>query len=175
MAAVDPIVNAQLCKYFPALTPKQATNLCFYSMGANHQDISSLLDAAPITIKKSLESVQKYFNANSLPELKTVFWAGFTFRQICSKYRIDCDKVVNCPYIDSLGVLSPVFPELNKNQLSGAVLYSIGFSFPEIAFKSRNTISQVEQFISEAMAALGAGSIQLLRMMITSRFIVDLC
>lgn len=44
MAAVDPIVYAQLCKYFPALTPKQATNVCFYSMGANHQDISSLLE-----------------------------------------------------------------------------------------------------------------------------------
>jgi len=93
MAAVDPIVNAQLCKYFPALTPKQATNLCFYSMGANHQDISSLLDAAPITIKKSLESVQKYFNTNSLPELKTVFWAGFTFRQICSKYKLHLSPV----------------------------------------------------------------------------------
>lgn len=93
MAAVDPIVYAHLCKSFPALTPKQATNVCFYSMGANHQDISSLLNTAPVTVKKSLESVQKYFNVNSLPELKTVFWAGFTFRQVCMKYSINCDEV----------------------------------------------------------------------------------
>ena len=175
MAAVDPIVYAQLCKLFPALTPKQATNLCFYSSGANHQDISTLLEATPITIKKSLESVQKYVNASSLPDLRTVFWAGFTFRQICIKYSIDREKFIDSYHADALCALKPVFPELNKNQLSGAVLYSIGFSAADIAIKCRFSKVQIEQFITEAMVALGAGTENLLRLLITSRFITDLC
>jgi len=175
MAAVDPIVYAQLCKSFPALTPKQVTNVCFYSMGANHQDISNLLNATPITVKKSLESVQKYFNVSSLPELKTVFWAGFTFRQICAKYRIDRDSVFVSVHTDILNVLKPVFPELNKNQMFGAILYSIGVPAAEIALKSHFSISEIEGLLIEAMAALGTGSEILLRMLITSRFILDLC
>ncbi|WP_313052668.1 hypothetical protein [Pantoea piersonii] len=175
MAAVDPIVYAHLCKSFPALTPKQATNVCFYSMGANHQDISSLLNTAPVTVKKSLESVQKYFNVNSLPELKTVFWAGFTFRQVCMKYSINCDEVFSSLRSETLIALKPFFPELNKNQMLGAILYSVGFPASEMAAKGRFTIAQLERLIAEAMAAMGVGTVILLRMIITSRFILDLC
>lgn len=175
MAAVDPIVYAQLCKYFPALTPKQATNVCFYSIGANHQDISRLLESAPVTVKKSLESVQKHFNTDSLPELKTVFWAGFTFRQICAKYSINCDELFNSLRTDALISLKPVFPELNKNQMLGAILYSVGFPATEIAVKSRFSVAQIEQLLAEAMTAMGVASEILLRMLITSRFILDLC
>lgn len=175
MAAVDPIVYAQLCKLFPALTSKQATNLCFYSMGASHQDISSLVEATPITIKKSLESVQKYFNASSLPELKTVFWAGFAFRQVCNKYAIDGERFLKVYQPDALFALRPVFPELNKHQLAGAVLLAIGHSVAEIAAQSRFTLMQTNQLLSEAIDAMGAGSGLLLRILITSRFINDLC
>ncbi|MBP2157379.1 hypothetical protein [Erwinia rhapontici] len=175
MAAVDPIENTQLCKYFPALTPKQVTNLCFYSTGANYQDISSLLETAPGTIKKSIESVQKHYSARSLPELKTVFWACLTFHLICAKYSIDGEKFVATIHLDAICALRPVFPELNKHQLAGAVLYSIGHSIRDIALKSHHTSSQVEQHIIEAMDALRTDSEQLLRMSITSRFIMDLC
>ncbi|WP_413676666.1 hypothetical protein [Pantoea dispersa] len=175
MAAVDPIVFAQLCKLFPALTSKQATNLCFYSMGASHKDISSLAEATPITIKKSLESVQKYFNASSLPELKTVFWAGFAFRQVCNKYAIDGERFLKFYQPDALSVLMPVFPELDKHQLTGAVLHAIGYSAAEIAAKSSFTLMQTNQILSEAIGGLGAGSGLLLRILITSRFINDLC
>ncbi|WP_099319792.1 hypothetical protein [Erwinia amylovora] len=175
MAAVDPIQNVQLCKYFSALTPKQATNLCFYSMGANHQDIARLLDATPVTVKKSLESVQKYYSAGSLPELKTVFWAGITFRLICKKYRIEVADFHHTAQSNATCILKPLFPELNKYQITGAVLLSAGLSLEYIASISRHTSLQIEQHITEAMTALGAVSEQLLRMLITSRFILDLC
>lgn len=175
MAAVDPIENTKLCKYFPALTPKQVTNLCFYSTGANYQDISSLLQTAPGTIKKSLESVQKHYSAQSLPELKTVFWACFTFHLICAKYCIDGQRFVATIHVDTIFALKPFFPELNKHQLAGAVLYSIGHSIRDIALKSHHSCAQVEQHIIEAMAALRIDSEKLLRMCVTSRFIMDLC
>lgn len=175
MAAVNPIENTQLCKHFSALTSKQATNLCFYSTGASYQDISSLLETSPGTIKKSLESVQKHFNSGSLPELKTVFWACITFQLICSKYGIDGQKISNALNLDKICALAPVFPELNKCQMAGAVLYSIGYSVADIALKSSYTCAQIEQYILEAMSELGAASKQLLRILITSRFIVDLC
>lgn len=175
MAAVDPIVNAQLCKYFPALTAKQVTNVCFYSIGANHQDISSLLETAPVTVKKSLESVQKHFHTHSLPELKTVFWAGFFFRQICNKYSINCHELFTTLRTDALNSLKPFFPELNKNQMLGAILYSIGFPASEIAGRGHFSIIQAEQFLTEAMTAMGVTSAILLRLLITSRFILDLC
>lgn len=175
MAAVNPIENAQLCKLFPALTPKQITNLCFYSMGAAYQDVSGLLGATPTTIKKSLESAQKYFNVGSLPELKTAFWARFVFRQICNKYGIDSERFMDSIHQEEIAALRPIFPELNKYQLSGAVLHSIGFAASEIATKSRFTAAQIDQLIREAVVALEAGSELLLRMLITSRFINDLC
>lgn len=175
MAAVDPIVYAQLCKYFPALTPKQVTNVCFYSLGANHQDISTLLETAPVTVKKSLESVQKHFNTDSLPELKTVFWAGFFFRQICAKYSISSHEVLTSLRTDALSALKPFFPELNKNQMLGAILFSVGFPASEIATKGRFSVNQIEQLLAEAMVAMGVASDILLRMLITSRFVLDLC
>lgn len=174
MAAVDPIVYAQLCKLFPVLTPKQATNCCFYSLGANHQDISTLLGATPIAVKKSLESSQKYFKAESLPELKTVFWTRFTYWQICRKYQVGDDRL-GILSLDACKPLRHIFPELNRNQLYSVIHNCAGFPVDDIAEQSKASASDIELYLREAMKLLEATTQSLLRGLVTSRFVLDLC
>lgn len=174
MAAVDPIVYAQLCKFFPALTSKQATNLCFYSMGTSHQELSSLVGSSPSTIKKSLESAQKHFSAESLPELKMVFWAGFAFRQICAKFRLDYEQLITMLNIKTWGNLKSIFPELTECQMISSVLYSIGFTLYDIAEMVHRTTYDIEECIHLSMDLLGTKTKLLLRALVTSRFIINL-
>lgn len=174
MAAVDPIVYARLCKLFPVLTPRQATNCCFYSLGTNHQDISTLLGASPIAVKKSLESSQKYFKTDSLPELKTVFWTRFTYRQICLKYHIGGDQfgIVSS---DAFKPLNHIFPELNRKQIFCVIHNCAGFSTSDISLQSNVSVSDIEIYLREGMKLLEATTQSLLMVLVTSRFVLDLC
>lgn len=175
MAAGDPIVYPQLCKLFPKLTPKQATNSCLYSIGSNYQDISSLQNATPAAIKKSLESSQKYFNVESLPELKTVFWSSFVLKQIYRKYRISTDNTDALLTTDSIAVLQNIFPELDQVQTRSAVLHSVGITQEEMAIQSSSSVAHIKHSLLEAMAILGIGTLALLRTLVISRLIIDLC
>ncbi|WP_455865268.1 hypothetical protein [Pantoea agglomerans] len=174
MAAVDPIVYAQLCKLFPFLTPRQATNCCFYSLGINHQDISTLVGTSPIAVKKSIESSQKYFQTDSLPELKTVFWTRFTYRQICMKYHIG-DNQSGIVSSDAFKPIHHIFPELNRKQIFCVIHNCAGFAISDISQHSNVSVSDLEIYLREGMKLLEATTHSLLQVLVTSRFVLDLC
>ncbi|PIF06884.1 hypothetical protein [Candidatus Pantoea floridensis] len=175
MAAEDPIVYAQLCKLFPALTPKQALNLCYYSLGSNYEGVSSLTDSTPAASKKSLESIQKYFDVRSLTDLKSEFWARFFTHQINKKYSWTDAHSLKVLGADNVSSLLPLFPELTRDLLINTIFHYFGYSMNDIALSRGISATHAEISVHEAMSALGAGSDQLLRTVISSRFMGDLC
>ena len=175
MAAEDPIVNAQLCKLFPALTPKQALNLCYYSLGSNYEGVSILTDSTPAASKKSLESIQKYFDVRSLTDLKSEFWARFFTHQINKKYSWVDAHSLNVLGSENVSSLLPLFPELTRDHLISTIFHYFGYSMNDIAISRGISATHAEIAVHEAMTVLGGGSDQLLKTVISSRFMDDLC
>lgn len=175
MAAEDPIVNAQLCKLFPALTHKQALNLCYYSLGSNYDGVASLTDSTPAASKKSLESIQKYFDVRSLTDLKSEFWATFFTHQVCKKHSWNDAHNLRSLSADNVSELLPLFPELTRDHLISTIFHYFGYSMNDIAISQNISTTHAEITVHEAMSAISASSNQLLRTVVSSRFMGDLC
>ncbi|WP_426768644.1 hypothetical protein [Erwinia aphidicola] len=175
MAAVDPIVYAQLCKPFPALTERQVTNLCFYALGTVHQDASLLLGLAPSTIKKSLESSQKNLGLESVYDFKPVFWARLALKQICSKKGINFYHLLDLDALSTLNKISYIIPELQSEKFDIAILYTLGFSTSVLAHRFSQDLSLVESTLASVLHILGIPNLGLLRHYVASRLMLDLC
>ncbi|WGK59994.1 hypothetical protein [Pantoea sp. SS70] len=175
MAAVDPIVYAQLCKPFPVLTERQVTNLCFYALGTVHQDASLLLGLAPSTIKKSLESSQKNVGLESVHDFKPVFWARIALKQICQNNGLDFYPLLNLEGLNTLKKISHIIPELKSESFKFAVLYTLGFSASVLASSFSIDLTVVEEKLMAVMIFFDIPNLALLRPYIASRLLLDLC
>ncbi|MCE2003889.1 hypothetical protein RN053_06795 [Pantoea dispersa] len=175
MAAVDPIVYAQLCKPFPVLTERQVTNLCFYALGTVHQDASLLLGLAPSTIKKSLETSQKNVGLESVQDFKPVFWARFALKQICAKNGLNFYSLLNLDAINSLKKIAYVIPELKSEKFDFAILYTLGFSASVLANRFSLALHNVEETLVSVLELFDIPNLVLLRPYIASRLLLDLC
>lgn len=175
MAAVDPIVYAQLCKPFPVLTERQVTNLCFYALGTVHQDASLLLGLASSTIKKSLESSQKNVGLESVQDFKPVFWARIALKQICKNNGLDFYPLLNLDGLNILKKISYVIPELKSDRFDFAILYTLGFSASVLARSLSLDLSVVEETLGAVMHIFNIPTLGLLRHYIASRLLTNLC
>ncbi|MEQ9928020.1 helix-turn-helix transcriptional regulator [Pectobacterium parvum] len=169
MAAVDPIAYNSLCKLFHSLTAKQATNCCLYSLGANYSETAFLQELSSTAVRRSLELTQRNLSANTLPEIKTIFWSVFVVRQIFNKYRLQ-----DAQSLESFSCLAPLFPELTISEITCSVLLSGGYSKGHIAGTLKISDDTVNQFIEKTVSKLNVDSTLLLQILIISRLIVDL-
>ena len=175
MAAVDPIVYAQLCKPFPVLTERQVTNLCFYALGTVHQDASLLLGLAPSTIKKSLETSQKNVGLESVQDFKPVFWARFALKQICTNNGLNFYPLLNLDALNTLKKIAYIIPELQSEKFELAILYALGFSASALAQRFSLDLPVVEEILGSVLRLFDIPTLGLLRHYIASRLILDLC
>lgn len=169
MAAVDPIAYIRFCKLFPSLTAKQATNCCFYSMGANYSEIASLQELSSTAVRRSLELSQKNLGASTLPGIKNIFWSGFIVRQIVNKYHLK-----NVKGSSSFSCLSSIFPELTLSEIICSVLLSGGQTKKHISGVMMISEDDISQHIDSAQSKLSVDSLHLLTLIVISRLMVDL-
>lgn len=169
MAAVDPIGYAQLCKLFPALTAKQVTNSCFYSLGANYSEAASLQNLKATAVRRSLELTQKNLGASAMPGIRNIFWCVFIVRQIINKYRLHDAQTA-----DAFMCLESIFTELNTSEIACAVLTAGGYTIGHIGKILRAPDEAIYQLIDRCIVKLNVESAFFLKLLIVSRLMVDL-
>ena len=169
MAAVDPIAYNSLCKLFPALTAKQVTNTCFYSLGANYSETATLQELSPAAVRRSLELTQKNLKALTLPNVKTIFWSRFVLRQIWIKYHLHDVKDAF-----SFSCLSHIFPKLTNEQIACCVLLSGGHSRDYLMSFMNRSSEIINQLINGSISRLEVGTEFMLKIYVTSCCIIDL-
>ena len=169
MAAVDPIVFNPVRKLFPALTVKQVTNSCFYSLGANYSETAFLQELSPTAVRRSLELTQKNLKTPTLPLVKNVFWSQFVLRQVVLKYHLS-DVGEPCAFM----CLSHPFPKLSSDEIVCCVLLSGGHSREHLMNILKRPLDSINNLIANAIARLEAGSEFLLKVLVTSYLVIDL-
>jgi len=169
MAAVDPIVFNPVRKLFPALTAKQVTNSCLYSLGANYSETAFLQELSPTAVRRSLELTQKNLKTPTLPLIKNVFWSQFILRQIMLKYHLDD---VDEP--SAFLCLSHLFPKLSNDEILCCVLMSGGYSRGHLMNILKRPIDSIDNLITNAIVRLEAGNEFLLKVLVTSYLLIDL-
>ncbi|MBY4841293.1 hypothetical protein [Pantoea sp. DY-5] len=169
MAAVDPIVFNPVRKLFPALTVKQVTNSCLYSLGANYSETAFLQELSPTAVRRSLELTQKNLKTPTLPHVKNVFWSQFILHQILLKYHL-YDECEPCAFL----CLSHLFPKLSNDEIVCCVLLSGGHSREHIMNILKKPLDSINNLIANAIVRLEAGNEFLLKVFVTSYLVIDL-
>lgn len=175
MAAVDPIVYAQLCKYFPKLTQIQVTDACLYSAGATYKEIGELRGVSPETIKKSLEAAQKRLDIGNLQTLRMVFLSRVI---LCGgKDHNHSENTVSAS--SSLSLLSadsfvPLVPELTLRQATYVFHFVCGLTVELIADLVGATAEDIRKAIESALGVLQIPSLSSLRIYILSKLLMNL-
>lgn len=178
MAAVDPIVYAQLCKLFPNLTILQVADVCLYSAGATYKDIGQLRAVSPETVKKSLEAAQKRLCISNLQSLKVAFLCRLLFRQALS---ISSISNLNKDDLDSFAVTSEeieklrmIHPRLSLVQATCVLYFVCGLDINKISDEVGKNLSEVESAMTDALTVLNVPSLHSLRVMVLSEFFIKL-
>lgn len=176
MAAVDPIVYAQLCKLFPKLTQLQVTDTCLYSAGATYKEIGELRGVSPETIKKSLEAARKRLEINNLQSLRLIF---------LSRVMLSFKSSVNHPLerhnpnpsslvISELDHFVSLVPELSLTQAKCVFHFVRGLSVDLISSTLGAPVEQTTALMEAALSKLQVPSLNALRVFIFSKLLISL-
>ena len=175
MAAVDPIVYAQLCKLFPKLTQIQVTDACLYSAGATYKEIGELRGVSPETIKKSLEAAQKRLDITNLPTLRMVFLSRVILCSRSAQRNSDnsSPKAVSSTLLE-LDLFFPLVPELSLPQATYVFHYVSGLTFDLIADLLDASVDEIRKTLDSVLSKLQIPSLSSLRVFVLSKLLMSL-
>lgn len=175
MAAVDPIVYAQLCKLFPELTLLQVTDTCLYSAGATYKETGELRGVSAETVKKSLEATRKRLDINNLQSLRLIFLSRVIWSFTLSpSYTIgDNFKLSKAPPPEVDNFIS-LLPELSLKQAECAYHFMRGLSADITADRLDSTANEIIKTMETVLGRLQICSLNALRVFIFSKLILNL-
>ncbi|MFV9671378.1 helix-turn-helix transcriptional regulator [Pantoea sp. KXB25] len=173
MAAVDPIVYAQLCKLFPKLTQIQVTDACLYASGATYKEIGELRGVSPETIKKSLEAAQKRLEIGNLQTLRMVFLSRIILGGSSNNTQFESSiSFGSIPLSEEAFI--PLVPELSLRQATYVFHFVCGLTFELIADVVGVATEDIRNAIDGALSALQIPSLSALRIYILSKLLINL-
>lgn len=175
MAAVDPIVYAQLCKLFPKLTQIQVTDACLYASGATYKEIGELRGVSPETIKKSLEAAQKRLEIGNLQTLRMVFLSRIILGACSNTEQPETSSYVSFGSDHlSAEALIRLVPELSLRQATYVFHFVCGFTLEFIADLVGLTADDIKNALDGALSALQIPSLSSLRIYVLSKLLINL-
>ena len=175
MAAVDPIVYAQLCKLFPELTMLQVTDACLYSAGATYKETGELRGVSAETIKKSLEAARKRLDISNLQSLRLIFLSRVVLSFKLSRSQLARDDFglskTSLPEADSFDLL---LPELSPKQAKCTFHFVEGLPADKSAERLGSTAEEIVKIVETVLSQLQVCSLNALRVFILSKLLINL-
>ncbi|CDK23911.1 hypothetical protein LA637_p2039 (plasmid) [Erwinia amylovora LA637] len=175
MAAVDPIVYAQLCKLFPELTLLQVTDTCLYSAGATYKETGELRGVSAETIKKSLEAARKRLDINNLQSLRLIFLTRVIMSFMLSHTQeIGDNSKLSKTLLSEVDNFISLLPELSLKQAECAYHFVKGLPADITAERLDSTPNEIVKTMEAVLGRLQICSLNALRVFILSKFIINL-
>lgn len=175
MAAVDPIVYAQLCKLFPELTLLQVTDTCLYSAGATYKETGELRGVSAETIKKSLEAARKRLEINNLQSLRLIFFSRVILSFKLLPHQVGRDNFkrskVELTEVDNFISL---LPELSLKQAKCTYHFVKGLRADIAAERLGTTAEEIIKIMESVLSQLQIFSLNALRVFIFSKLLINL-
>lgn len=175
MAAVDPIVYAQLCKLFPELTQLQVTDTCLYSAGATYKETGELRGVSAETIKKSLEAARKRLDINNLQSLRLIFLSRVMLsRKSASPHGVKDSLKLSNAHLSEIDNFITLLPELSLNQAKCTYYFIKGLPTDMTAKRLGLTPEEIMKSIEAVLSKLEVCSLNALRVFIFSKLLINL-
>ncbi|MDI9280416.1 conjugal transfer protein [Pantoea sp. EABMAA-21] len=175
MAAVDPIVYAQLCKLFPELTLLQVTDTCLYSAGATYKETGELRGVSAETIKKSLEAARKRLEISNLQSLRLIFLSRvfLSFKLSLPHLAKDNSRLSNA-HLSEVDNFISLLPELSLKQAKCVYQFAKGIPADIAAERLDSTPDEIMKMMETVLSRLQICSLNALRVFIFSKLLINL-